>query len=171
MASSLTRFNLNRRQYPTDWAGDLSSKTLIASREIASNSSCAGSPPRSDEMRSRHFTILGRVQIQQFYNSTWWCPDMYMSLQWRHNEHGGVSNHQPHDCLLNRLFRRKSKKTSKLRVTGLFAENSLVTGEFTAQKASNEENVTIWWRHHVFALFEWEMDMYKLNFRMALYFD
>ena len=23
----------------------------------------------------------------------------------------GVSNHQPHDCLLNRLFRRKSKKT------------------------------------------------------------
>ena len=30
-----------------------------------------------------------------------------------------VSNHQPHDCLLNRLFRRKSKKTSKLRVTGL----------------------------------------------------
>ena len=30
-----------------------------------------------------------------------------------------VSNHQPHDCLLNRLFRRRSKKTSKLRVTGL----------------------------------------------------
>ena len=31
----------------------------------------------------------------------------------------GVSNHQPHDCLLNRLFRHRSKKTSKLRVTGL----------------------------------------------------
>ena len=29
-----------------------------------------------------------------------------------------VSNHQPHGCLLNRLFRRRSKKTSKLRVTG-----------------------------------------------------
>ena len=48
------------------------------------------------------------------------------SLQWRHNERDGVSNHQPHDCLLNLLFRRRSKKTSKLRVTGLCAGNSLV---------------------------------------------
>ena len=40
-------------------------------------------------------------------------------LQWRHNGHNSVSNHQPHDCLLNRLFRRRSTKTSKLRVTGL----------------------------------------------------
>ena len=37
---------------------------------------------------------------------------------WRHNDHNSVSNHQPHGCLLNRLFRRRSKKTSKLRVTG-----------------------------------------------------
>ena len=36
----------------------------------------------------------------------------------------GVSNHQPHGCLLNRLFRRRSKKTSKLRVTGLCVGNS-----------------------------------------------
>ena len=41
------------------------------------------------------------------------------SLQWRHNDHDSVSNHQPHGCLLNRLFRRRSKKTSNLRVTGL----------------------------------------------------
>ena len=41
------------------------------------------------------------------------------SLQWHHNGHDSVSNHHPHDCLLNRLFRRRSKKTSKLRVTGL----------------------------------------------------
>ena len=41
------------------------------------------------------------------------------SLRWRHNGRDGVSNHQPHDCLLNRLFRRRSKKTSKLHVTGL----------------------------------------------------
>ena len=40
-------------------------------------------------------------------------------LQWRHNGRDSVSNHQPHACLLNRLFRRRSKKTSKLRVTGL----------------------------------------------------
>ena len=39
------------------------------------------------------------------------------SLQWRHNRRGSVSNHQPHGCLLNRWFRRRSKKTSKLRIT------------------------------------------------------
>ena len=61
-----------------------------------------------------------------------------------------VSNHQPHGCLLNRLFRRRSKQTSKLRVTGLCAGNSPGTGEFPAQMASNAENVCIWWRHHEF---------------------
>ena len=70
------------------------------------------------------------------------------TLQWRHNECDGVSNHQPHDCLLNRLFRRRSKETSKLRVTGLCVGNSPMTGKFPAQKASNAENVSIWWRHH-----------------------
>ena len=61
------------------------------------------------------------------------------ALRWRHNERDGVSNHQPHDCLLNRLFRPRSKKTSKLRVTGLCAGNSPGTGEFPAQMASNAE--------------------------------
>ena len=46
------------------------------------------------------------------------------TLQWRHIDHDSVSNHQPHGCLLNRLFRRRSKKTSKLRVTGLCVGNS-----------------------------------------------
>ena len=70
------------------------------------------------------------------------------SLQWRHNGHGGVSNHQPPDCSLSHLFRRRSKKTSKLRVTGLSAGNSPLTGEFPAQMASNTENVSVSWRHH-----------------------
>ena len=76
----------------------------------------------------------------------WFCA---ASLLWRHNGHDSVSNHQPHDCLLNRLFRRKSKKISKLRVTSLSAGNSPETGKFPAQIASNAENVSIWWRHHV----------------------
>ena len=59
------------------------------------------------------------------------------SLRWRHNGHDSVSNHQPHDCLPNRLFRRRSKKTSKLRVTGLCA----VPGEFPAQMASYGEEM------------------------------
>ena len=52
-------------------------------------------------------------------------------LQWRHNEYDGVSNHQPLDCLLNRLFGCRSKNTSH------------------AQMTSNAENVSIWWRHHI----------------------
>ena len=56
------------------------------------------------------------------------------TLQWRHNELNGVPNHQHHDCLLRRLFRRRSTKTSKLRVTGLCEGNSPVTGEFPAQR-------------------------------------
>ena len=71
------------------------------------------------------------------------------SLQWRQNGDDSVSNHQPHDCFLNLLFRRRSNKTSKLRVTGLCAENSPGTGEFPAQMASNAESGSIWWRHHV----------------------
>ena len=63
------------------------------------------------------------------------------SLQWRHNERDGISNHQSHDCLLNRLFRRRSEKTIKLCFTGLCAGNSPETGEFPIQRASNAENV------------------------------
>ena len=36
-----------------------------------------------------------------------------VTLRWRHNGRDSVSNHQPHDCLLNRLFRRRSKETKK----------------------------------------------------------
>ena len=69
-------------------------------------------------------------------------------LLWRHNGHDCVPNHQPHHCFFNCLFGRRSKKTSKLRVTGLCVGNSPGTGEFPAQMASNAENVSIWWRHH-----------------------
>ena len=60
-----------------------------------------------------------------------------ITLLWRHNDRSGVSNHQPRDCLLNRLFRRGSKKTSILRVTGHCSGNSPVTGEFPTQMARN----------------------------------
>ena len=88
-----------------------------------------------------------------------------VSLQWRHNGSDSVSNHQPHDCFLNRLFRRRSKKTSKLRVTGLCAGNSPGTGEFPAQMASNAENVSIWWRHHVWSKLEGKIDLYQTTRR------
>ena len=85
----------------------------------------------------RHIRVIYCSSIQYTY-----------ALRWRHNGCEGVSNHQPHDCLLNRLFRRRSTKTWKLRVNGLCAGNSPVICEFLAQRASNAENVSIWWRHH-----------------------
>ena len=83
-------------------------------------------------------------------NQTTWRA---ISLQWRHNGRDSISNHQPHDCLLNRLFRRRSQKTSKLRTTGLCAGNSSGASEFPAQMASYAENVSIWWCRHDFCIF------------------
>ena len=74
---------------------------------------------------------------------------MPIALRWRHNEHDGIWNHQRHGCLLNRLFRRKSKKTSKLRVTSLCEGNSLGTGEFPAQMAKCFHLMTSSWAHRV----------------------
>ena len=81
------------------------------------------------------------------FSSTWpyFHFSVWHSLQWRHNEHDSVSN----DQRLDRLVRPQSKKTSKLRVTGVCEGNSPVPGEFPAQRVSNAENVSISWRHHV----------------------
>ena len=96
------------------------------------------------------FSFRISVFVGNKFITTWNTgPHWIVSLQRHHNERDGVSNHQPYHCLLNRLFRCRSKKTSKVRVTGFCARNSPVTGEFLTQRASNAENVTIWWRHHV----------------------
>ena len=92
------------------------------------------------------------------------------ALLWRHNGRDSVSNHQPHDCLLNRLCRRRSKKTSKLRVAGLCAGNSPWIGEFSAQMASNAENVSIWWRHHGYVYHtSWQECHMKLEYTVGLH--
>ena len=88
-----------------------------------------------------HLCITMKMGVITHIASPW-------SLQWHHNKRDGITNQQPHHCLFNRLFRHRSKKTSKLRVNGLCVENSPVAGEFPAQRASNAENVSIWWRHH-----------------------
>ena len=82
------------------------------------------------------------------------CKDQLWNvlLQWRHNGCDAVSNYRRLDCLFNRLFRRRSKKTSKLRVTGLceglhrWPVNSPNKGPVT------RKNVSIWWRHHIVTL-------------------
>ena len=74
------------------------------------------------------------------------CVDTLLTLQWRHNGRDSVSNHQPHDCLLNGLIRRRSKKTSKHHWP--LCEEFIGDWWIPTQMASNAENVAIWWRHH-----------------------
>ena len=89
------------------------------------------------------FSLLGLFlfQYKDMVQST-------ITLQWCHNECDGISNHRRLDYLFIHLFRRRSKKTSKPCVTGLCEGNPPVTGGFPSQKASNSENISIWWRHY-----------------------
>ena len=89
------------------------------------------------------------MQLKQFYNIAtkvssrkkcyhfWWSTWLFIApfqsngdwvflgigpmstLQWRHNKRNGVSNIRRLDCLLNCVFRRRSQKTLKLRITAL----------------------------------------------------
>ena len=97
-------------------------------------------------LQRKEVTIKRIWQICGFHKNSETFP-------WRHNGHDSVSIHLPHDCLLSRLFSHRSKNTSKFRVTSLWHQSSgslvFVTGEFPAQMASNAENASIWWRHHV----------------------
>ena len=85
-------------------------------------------------------------------------------LRWHHNEHDGISNPQPHECWLSRLFRRRWKKTSKFPVTGLCEGNIRRTGELPTQRARNAENVSIWWHHHgLLTTATWELAKFHMN--------
>ena len=61
-------------------------------------------------------TLYICMQIRNMFSRFWYitphafaCNYVTNLLRWRHNDHDSVSNHQPHGCLLNRLFRRRSK--------------------------------------------------------------
>ena len=73
--------------------------------------------PRSgpEFLQHRHFNGLSALwqHAHNVLNICEWANDYvrvnYLvlkatMLQWRHNGRDGVSNHQPHDCLLLRLF-------------------------------------------------------------------
>ena len=66
------------------------------------------------------------VRMCRFVGSWWDSVSLnfllILPLLWRHNGYDGVSNHQPHECLLNRKFSRRSKKTSKLRLPAYVRE-------------------------------------------------
>ena len=93
---------------------------------------------------------------------SWWDSN---PLQWRHYGRDIVSNHHPHDCFLNHLFRRGSKEISKLRVTGLCAGNSPEASEFPAQMASNAEKM-----HSINDRMVGTVHLYEMHTRSATYF-
>ena len=81
---------------------------------------------RSSWHSRAHFQVQfgANVGLNKFLNEFRVLSLTGTTLHWRHNDHDGASNHQPHGSLLNRFFGRWSKKTSKLRVTGLCAGKS-----------------------------------------------
>ena len=91
--------------------------------------------PKSIGVRILSVNNLNSVPYIYTYTYIYAAPG-FLTLHWRHNERDSVSNRRRLHCLLNCWFRRESKKTSKLRITGLCIGNSPVTGEFPAQKAS-----------------------------------
>ena len=93
-------------------------------------------------------SLVWSWQAANHYLSQCWLEVMSpygvtKSLHWRHNDRNGVSNHQLLNCLLKRLF-ISTNTLSKLHVTSLCEgyKWSPIT------KASNAENVSIWWRNH-----------------------
>ena len=75
----------------------------------------------------------------------------YLTLQWGQNGRNGVSNHQPHHCLLSRLLdadQRKHQSSASLafgRVIHRWPANSPHKGPVTRK-------MSIWWRHHDISL-------------------
>ena len=119
------------KKTPT-WSSTTAYALSHGTRRLACNAmTLLTNPPRhhggkiTDENFKRNF-IHGNWLVKVLLN--------FIALQWRHNDRNGISNHQDLDCLLNHLFRHRSKKTSKLRVTGLCKENPPVTGRFPFYK-------------------------------------
>ena len=98
--------------------------------------------------------VLGCLPIFVRVISPHWGNHTISTSRWRHNGRDSVSNHQPYDCLLNRLFRRRSKKISKLRVTGLCTGISLGTGEFPVKWPVTRKMFTFDHSSSVFVLSE-----------------
>ena len=134
---------------------------------INSNSNSGSFNSNSNSGKSLEYQLqlqLRRFQLQfQLRSWSWSWTQLQLQLQswpqpwillisllWRHNGHNSVSNHQPYDCLLRRLFRRRSKQTSKLRVTGLCVGNSPGPVNFphkwpVTRKMFPFDDVIMWW--------------------------
>ena len=79
-----------------------------------------------DNNQKKHsslFKILGQMLVLEYT-----LRESILALQWRHNERDGVSNHQPHRCLLNGLFNAQIKENIKA------VRHWPLWGEFTGER-------------------------------------
>ena len=94
------------------------------------------------------------------------CKMLAIPLQWRHNGRDGVSNHQPHGCLLNHFNGRRSKKTQSSASLAFVP----VTGKFPSQRASNAKKGSIWWRHNAIKVcWIWSLFCSHFVYRRVVY--
>ena len=95
-----------------------------------------------------YFPLLDRKSNMLYFyrqETVWLC-----CIKWKHYNDIIMSTMASQISSLTIVYstiysRCRSKKTSILYVTGLCEGNSPVTSEFSTQRASNVENVFIWW--------------------------
>ena len=105
--------------------------------------------------QSPNFLSVSQINCRNHNCSTlehYTVEKLHTSLQLRHDERDGVSNNRRIDCLLNRLFWRRSKKATKLCDTGPSWGESTGGRWISSQMASNADNVSIKWPHHELSL-------------------
>ena len=135
-------FNLNKYDFHEFLLACKGIKAKVCDMNIAIHVICTGVQYALD--RTRFNIAIYLMTTLWPGDAPWWTK----SLQWRHNDRDSISNHRRPDCFLNRLFRHRSKKTSKLILTCLYEGNPPATGRFPSQRTNNTKNVSIWWRHH-----------------------
>ena len=104
---------------------------------------------------SMYSTLCYIVSI--YYDAWLHCLSAWVenTLQWRHNERDGVANHRLLDCLPNRLLKRRSMKTSKLRVTGLREGNPPVSGGFPSLSKKRFQLMTSFSKAEIWHRLSW----------------
>ena len=124
--ATMSRFNVNiGNKLQSNWSQWI--KVFLGNGDVArwkAKYGCVLCPYESWYDAVFWFTVTNFSVKFTFHENFCTAQFQYYALHWRHNDHDGVSNHQPRGCLLSCLFGRRSKKTSKLRVTGLCAGNS-----------------------------------------------
>ena len=116
------------------WRGALVFSLIFAWTKDYANNRDAG------DLRPQSLPLWRRCKVYDGWQCGLPGPGPYFqSLKWRHNGRHAPFNHRGLDCLLNRLFRRTWKKTSKLRVIIFCEGNPPKTGGFPHKEPVTRE--------------------------------